>query len=278
MSSFADRIKIARMAQGDDINLAIQFILNCGTEMAGSCYGGYHTTTYEFIKKTGYVPYDTCNPYLACSDDSSEGFCSDIDTTCKAENICRTCSTFSQYGGTCSQIDYFPNATVAEYGMIPFDEHVVENIMAEIFARGPVATCINAGPILDYTGGIFTDDTHSTETDHIVSIVGWKKDPATGVTYWIIRNSWGQYWGELGFLRLEVGKNLLGIEGEVAWATPAGFSVTNYPCSEDGANCDSKNHHADGFKTQYYEDPSKNLAQIERRLSKFSNARRYVRS
>ena len=41
LSSLGDRIKIARDAQGDDINLSIQFILNCGTEMAGSCHGGY---------------------------------------------------------------------------------------------------------------------------------------------------------------------------------------------------------------------------------------------
>ena len=24
------------------------------SEEAGSCYGGYHTSTYEFIQKTGY--------------------------------------------------------------------------------------------------------------------------------------------------------------------------------------------------------------------------------
>jgi cathepsin X len=41
LSSLGDRIKIARDAQGDDINLSIQFILNCGTETAGSCHGGY---------------------------------------------------------------------------------------------------------------------------------------------------------------------------------------------------------------------------------------------
>lgn len=32
-------------------------------------------------------------------------------------------------------------------------------------------------------------------------------------------SSWGQYWAEMGFMRLEAGKNLLGIEGEVAWAS-----------------------------------------------------------
>ena len=95
LSSLADRIKIARGGQGTDINLAIQFILNCGTEMAGSCHGGYHTQTYEFIQQTGYVPYDTCMPYIACSDESTDGICPYVDSKCSAITTCKTCDTFA---------------------------------------------------------------------------------------------------------------------------------------------------------------------------------------
>jgi hypothetical protein len=35
-------------------------------------------------------------------------------------------------GGACTEIDYFPNATVAEYGMIDMDDTVVEKIMTEM--------------------------------------------------------------------------------------------------------------------------------------------------
>ncbi len=142
LSSLADRIKIARLGKGDDINLSIQFILNCGTETAGSCHGGYHTSTYEFIQERGYVPYDTCMSYLACSDESTEGFCPLVDTTCSSNNICRTCDTFGGMGGACTEIDYFPNATVAEFGMIEFDDNVVTNIMTEIYVRGYVTVAI----------------------------------------------------------------------------------------------------------------------------------------
>ncbi len=54
MSSLGDRIKIARMVQnansegmsiGPDINLSIQFILNCGADVAGSCHGGTYIYT-----------------------------------------------------------------------------------------------------------------------------------------------------------------------------------------------------------------------------------------
>ena len=190
LSSLGDRIKIARSGQGDDINLSIQFILNCGTEMAGSCHGGYHTSTYEFIQSTGYVPYDTCQPYIACSNESTEGICKHIDTTCNAANTCKTCDTFGGMGGACTEIDYFPNATVAEYGLIDYDEDDIEGtchkIMAEIYSRGPVAATINAEPIVKYTGGVFTDDSYDQQTNHIVSIIGWGTDISTGTKYWYV--------------------------------------------------------------------------------------------
>jgi len=78
---------------GDEINLSIQYILNCGTEVAGSCNGGTATGTYEFIKTvSGFVPYDTCQPYIACSKDSKNGFCPHVDTSCTEFNTCRTCT------------------------------------------------------------------------------------------------------------------------------------------------------------------------------------------
>jgi len=73
---------------------------------------------------------------LACSDESKDGFCKHVDTTCKItrgdddgdddddskkividkssmNNVCRTCDTFAGMGGACTEIDVFPNATVA---------------------------------------------------------------------------------------------------------------------------------------------------------------------
>lgn len=100
------------IVQCPEINLSIQYILNCGTETAGSCHGGSHSGVYEFIKlESGFVPFDSCMPYLACSTESQEGFCGVVDTTCKPINTCRTCDTFAGMGGSCVEISTFPNAT-----------------------------------------------------------------------------------------------------------------------------------------------------------------------
>ena len=150
----------------------------------------------------GYIPFETCQPYLACSEESEEGFCPQIDTSCTMINTCRTCSGFSDSGGHCVELPYFPNATVAEWGEIGGSitpKEQTHKIKAEIFARGPVACTINADPLRNYPmkddgsfweGGVLDDEEASQSTNHIVSITGWGKDEKTGKDYWIIRNSW----------------------------------------------------------------------------------------
>jgi cathepsin X len=167
-----------------------QYILNCGD--AGSCHGGSTSGVYSFIADSGYVPYDTCQPYLACSSDSTEGFCGSIDTTCSAENTCRTCfavpidnaatndgsdtapdavaasskpalnfstsgtsadthkahSRSAGFTGECAAVNAFPNASVAEHGSVVGEE----DMMAEIYARGPISCGVDANPLHDYQG------------------------------------------------------------------------------------------------------------------------------
>jgi cathepsin X len=293
LSSLADRINIAKRMSvtttknkndlcRNEINLSIQYILNCAGTVAGSCHGGSATGVYEYIKsKSGYIPYDTCQSYIACSSDSTNGFCPHVDTSCTLQNICRTCDGT----GTCRAITEFPNATIAEYGTYSYYtdgfRNVVHKIKAEIYARGPVAAAINADPILNYKGGIVNDTSllHML-VNHIVSIVGWGVDDGTTTTssspnpipYWIVRNSWGSYWGELSYFRIVMGHNALGIESEIAWATPATFTIHNVPCSsvaasnhddqDDTDSCQSNDDtnniisNESRLKSHYYVDPS----------------------
>ena len=116
------------------------------------------------------------------------------DTTCSGINTCKTCDTFGGMGGKCTEIDYFPNATIAEYGTYSYltsGSSTAQKIMAEIYARGPVATGVNAEPLVEYEGGIVRDTKiWHMMVNHIVSITGWGTDEETGDKYWIVRNSW----------------------------------------------------------------------------------------
>lgn len=92
-------------------------------------------------------------------------------------------------------------------------------IQAEILARGPVAAGVNAEPIVEYAGGIVNDTKiWHMMVNHVVSIVGWGKDEETLEKYWIVRNSWGDYWGEMGFFRVVMGRNALGECTMIDWA------------------------------------------------------------
>jgi cathepsin X len=237
----------------DDILLSVQFVLDCGGSIAGSCLGGSASGTYEFIHQIGYIPYDTCQPYIACSSDSTVGFCSQIDTTCRPTNICRTCGILDFWYDSCQKVVPFPNATVAEYGILLEDSSLHE-IQAEILARGPVAAEVNGVLLHDYHGGIITEDGGDKTTTHIVSIIGWGIEH--GIRHWIVRNSWGQYWGEMGFFRVELGKNLLGIESKIIWATPGNFTTCTLPSQGEAIRC---NH-------QTYNDPSIDIERIRHRF------------
>jgi len=240
VSALGDRIKIARKGKGIDINLSVQHMLNCGG--IGSCHGGSVDGPYQWLHdistKTGSgISYDTSNPYMACSSESTEGFCAHADWTCKPENVARTCSTFPP-SGFCGAIDKYPNATIGEYGSISG----ASNMAKEIMARGPIACGIDAGGILKYTGGVVS--TAGEGVDHVISVVGWGTEGSK--EYWIVRNSWGEYWGEMGYVRVEKGNNALSLEEQCSWAVPASFThgdldeSNNFRCYEDGTNCGSK--------------------------------------
>jgi len=230
ISALGDRIKIARGAKGIDINLSVQHMLNCGN--VGSCYGGSVAGPYQWIKSNGNIAYETENPYMACSSDSDEGFCGHADWTCNDMNVARTCSTFSENGGKCVGLNHYPNATITSYGSISG----ADDMAKEIYTRGPISCGIDAAPILDYKGGI--SSLRGSNVDHVISVVGWGTE--NGKEYWIVRNSWGEYWGEMGYIRVEKGNNALHLEDECAWAVPGDFTegpAGNYPCNEGGENC-----------------------------------------
>lgn len=111
----------------------------------------------------------------------------------------------------------------------------VEEMKAEIYARGPISCLINSSPpsFNYYTGGIIScnpnDPICAGDVDHYVVVAGWGVDNSTGTEYWIGRNSYGSHWGEGaggGWFRLRLGFDELRLEsGGCGWATPSQADV-----------------------------------------------------
>ncbi len=183
-----------------------QYLINCGP---GSCNGGSVIGSYKWIHTHGIVD-ETCIGYTA------------VNMNCTDINICRNCYF---HGGkpTCwamrDPLKWYTN----EWGFCRGEEAM----MAEIYTRGPVASCVNdtvKGSVWEnYEGGILKDPhpEGNRGTTHCITIVGWGVD--NGDKYWITRNSWGTYWGRseegAGYARIRRGLNDFGIESGCMWAT-----------------------------------------------------------
>ena len=96
-----------------------------------------------------------------------------------------------------------------------------DKLKMEILSGGPISCGIHVTDKFEaYSGGIFSQFNVFNIPNHILAIVGWGVDSADGTEFWIGRNSWGTYWGEKGFFRIEMYKDNLGIENSCSWATP----------------------------------------------------------
>jgi len=52
-----------------------------------------------------------------------------------------------------------------------------------------------------------------------VLAVGYGTDPASGLAYWKVKNSWGTSWGEAGYILMVRGKDECGIANEPSYPT-----------------------------------------------------------
>lgn len=54
------------------------------------------------------------------------------------------------------------------------------------------------------------------EGGHAIRVIGWGVSKVNGKSYWLIANSWGTDVGDKGVYQIEMGRNVVGIEGTIS--------------------------------------------------------------
>lgn len=86
----------------------------------------------------------------------------------------------------------------------------------------PVSVGLCAKTFSRYSSGVFNECTNPCKRDHAVLVVGFGSQG--GKDFWLIKNSYGQNWGEKGYIRIQRNKNnMCGVAG--VGIAPVGLHV-----------------------------------------------------
>jgi len=119
--------------------------------------------------------------------------------------------TYTGRSGQCKFDSSKVQTKVTGFNFAPQNESQIKQLLYE---NGPFAIAINATPLQFYFGGIFNPwfewICNPKGLNHGVLLVGYGVE--NGKSYWIVKNSWGSYWGEHGYFRLIAGKGACGVD------------------------------------------------------------------
>ncbi|XP_059460309.1 cysteine protease RD19A-like [Corylus avellana] len=184
------------LATGKLVSLSEQQLVDCDHECdpeePGSCdsgcSGGLMNSAFEYTLKAGGLMREEDYPYTGTD-----------RATCKFDK---------------SKIA----ASVSNFSVVSLDE---DQIAANLVKNGPLAVAINAVFMQTYVGGVSCPYICSRRLDHGVLLVGYGTSGYAPVRmkekpYWVIKNSWGEHWGESGFYKICRGRNICGVDSMVS--------------------------------------------------------------
>ncbi|XP_074560184.1 zingipain-2-like [Curcuma longa] len=179
---------INQIVTGNLISLSEQELVDCDTGNRG-CSGGFMHIAFRFIINNGGINSEKVYPYIG-----QKG----------------TCNTNKQ------------NVHVASIDSYEFAPGNKEKSLQKAVANQPVSVAISAAgaDFKLYESGIFTG-TCTTALDHGVTAVGYGTE--NGKDYWIVKNSWGEEWGESGYIRME--RNIAQSSGKCGIAMYVSYPV-----------------------------------------------------
>lgn len=165
---------------GQLMDLSPQNLVDCVTENDG-CGGGYMTNAFKYVVDNGGIDSEEAYPYIG------------------EDQPCRYNST--GMAAQCKSYKEVPEG----------NEHA---LAIALFKHGPVSVGIDAtlSSFQFYTKGVYYDrNCNKEDINHAVLAVGFGQN-TKGKKYWIVKNSWGETWGNKGYIMMARNRdNLCGI-------------------------------------------------------------------
>jgi cathepsin L len=156
-------------AKNQLVSLSEQQLVDCSSaEGNAGCNGGLMDKAFKFIEANG-ICTETSYPYKA------------------ADGTCQKCTSAVKIT---SFADVLPNN---------------EDALQAAVAGQPVsiALCASGQDFQFYSSGVYSNTNCCTNLDHGVLVVGY--GALGGVDYWKVKNSWGESWGDQGYILLKRG-------------------------------------------------------------------------
>merc|ERR1719500_1412601 len=170
------------------LDLSEQQLVDCGFNGKGmnGCNGAYVGAYQDFLANSGKaVSHEAQYPYL------------DRDPNLKCMNK-PTWNTGAKV--TKAITDYSCNE---------------DKLKKLVYKYGAVATGIYASDnsFGNYNNGVY-NGCSTTQINHAVTVVGYGTE--SGKPYWLVKNSWGDNWGDGGYIKIARGNSECGIGGNCA--------------------------------------------------------------
>ncbi len=157
------------IAKGELVSLSEQQLVDCsGPEGNQGCNGGLMDDAFQYIIYNKGITTEAAYPYTATD-------------------------------GTCQSKGKPVAATLSGYKDVTANS---ETALLTAIVQQPVSVAVEADQSVFqfYSGGVMTSAC-GTQLDHGVLAVGYGTDPSGG-DYYKVKNSWGESWGEKGYIRL----------------------------------------------------------------------------
>ncbi|XP_076901985.1 vignain-like [Bidens hawaiensis] len=183
---------INKIKTNELVSLSEQELVDCDTSENQGCSGGLMDVAFDFVKKKGGLTKEDYYPYTA------------LDGKCDSQRV------------------NSPVVSIDGHEDVPKN---TERALMKAVAHQPVSVSVDAGPFQFYSEGVYTGEC-GTELDHGVIAVGYGTT-LDGTKYWIVKNSWGEDWGEKGYIRMQRG--ISDKRGICGIAMEASYPIKNTP-------------------------------------------------